>query len=115
MGDATELCFAPAIELRRLLQAGDLSAVELVEAQLRRIERLNPLLNAYLTVTADAAQEQARAAEARAMRGEAHGPLDGLPHALKDLTGFHPGPTRCIGRTWHGGSEPLVAGTHEVR
>lgn len=43
MGDATELCFTPAIELRRLLRAGDLSAVELVEALLRRIERLNPL------------------------------------------------------------------------
>jgi Asp-tRNA(Asn)/Glu-tRNA(Gln) amidotransferase A subunit family amidase len=85
MGDATELCFTPAIELRRMLRAGELSAVELVDAVLARIERLNPTLNAYLTVTADTAREQARAAEARAMRGEFHGPLDGLPYAIKDL------------------------------
>jgi Asp-tRNA(Asn)/Glu-tRNA(Gln) amidotransferase A subunit family amidase len=85
MGDATELCFTPAIELRRLLRAGELSPVDLVDAFLERIDRLNPLLNAYLSVTADGAREQARAAEARAMRGEALGLLDGLPYAIKDL------------------------------
>ncbi len=57
----------------------------LLNTLLRRIKRLNPLVNAHLTVTADAAREQARAAEALAMRGEAHGLLDGLPYTLKDL------------------------------
>src|SRR5690349_15041306 len=85
MSDATELCFTPAVELSRLMRTGELSAVELVEALLRRIERLNPALNAYLTVTADAAREQARAAEVRAMRGESRGVLDGIPYSLKDL------------------------------
>lgn len=81
----TDLCFTPATELGRLIEAGELSPVEIVEAVLERIERLNPLLNAYLTVTADGAREQARAAEARARRGERLSPLDGVPYSLKDL------------------------------
>ena len=52
---------------------------------LARIERLNPKLNAFLTVTADHARELARAAEARATRGELKGPLDGIPYSIKDL------------------------------
>src|SRR5436309_6477723 len=83
--DASDLCFTPATELGRLIHAKELSPVELVDAVLQRIERLNPVLNAYLTVTAEAAREQARAAEARALRGERHGPLDGIPYSVKDL------------------------------
>jgi len=83
--DATELCFTPATELSRLIAARELSPVELAEAALARIDRLNPVLNAYLTVTADLAREQARAAEERARRGERRGPLDGVPYSLKDL------------------------------
>ncbi len=52
---------------------------------LARIERLNPKLNAYLTVTADHARELARAAEARLVRGQPLGPLDGIPYSIKDL------------------------------
>ena len=83
--EATELCFTPATELSRLIRAKELSPVELVDAVLQRIERLNPVLNAYLTVTADAAREQARAAEDRALHGERRGPLDGIPYSIKDL------------------------------
>jgi Asp-tRNA(Asn)/Glu-tRNA(Gln) amidotransferase A subunit family amidase len=83
--EATELCFTPATELSRLIRTKELSPVELADAVLERIERLNPLLNAYLTVTADLAREQARAAEARAVRGELLGPLDGIPYSIKDL------------------------------
>lgn len=83
--DATDLCFTPATELSRLIAARDLSPVELTDAVLARIDRLNPRLNAFLTVTRDLAREQARAAEERAMRGERRGPLDGIPYSLKDL------------------------------
>lgn len=83
--DATDLCFTPAVELKRLIAARQLSPVELVDALLARIERLNPTLNAYLTVTADRARVQAREAEARARAGTLRGPLDGIPYALKDL------------------------------
>jgi Asp-tRNA(Asn)/Glu-tRNA(Gln) amidotransferase A subunit family amidase len=83
--NATDLCYTPALELGRLIRAKKLSPVELTEAVLARIERLNPGLSAYLTVTADHARELARASEARAMRGALQGPLDGIPYSIKDL------------------------------
>src|SRR5262249_48669466 len=83
--NATDLCYAPALELGRLYRAKTLSPVEVTNAVLARIERLNPKLNAYLTVTADHARELARAAEARFATGHPSGPLDGIPYSLKDL------------------------------
>jgi Asp-tRNA(Asn)/Glu-tRNA(Gln) amidotransferase A subunit family amidase len=83
--DTTELCFLPAVTLRDLYRARALSPVEVVDAVLDRIDRLNPVLNAYLTVTADRAREEARASEARWRRGDPRGPLDGLPYSVKDL------------------------------
>ena len=83
--DATDLCYTSASELGHLYRSRELSPVEATDAVLARIERLNPKLNAYLTVTADLAREQARASEARALRGELIGPLDGIPYSLKDL------------------------------
>lgn len=83
--DAIELCFTPATELSRLIRARELSPVEVVDAVLGRIDRLNPTLNAYLTVTADLARREAKEAEGRAIRGALRGPLDGIPYSLKDL------------------------------
>ena len=83
--NATDLSYTPALELGRLYRAKKLSPVEVTDAVLARIERLNPKLNAYLTVTADHARELARAAEARFARGEARGALDGIPYSIKDL------------------------------
>ena len=83
--NATDLSYTPALELGRLYRAKTLSPVEVTEAALARIERLNPKLNAYLTVTADHARELARAAEARLVRGQPRGPLDGIPYSIKDL------------------------------
>lgn len=70
------------------------SPVEVVEAVLERIERINPAINAYCTVTAEYAREAARAAEQAVARGAALGPLHGVPYSLKDLT-----PTRGIRTT----------------
>ncbi|MDP8922722.1 MAG: amidase family protein, partial [Chloroflexota bacterium] len=81
-----ELAFTPATELRRLVRDKQVSPVELVEAVLRRIERVNPVVNAYVTVAADRALAAAREAEAAVRRGDSLGPLHGIPVSLKDLT-----------------------------
>lgn len=62
-----------------------ISPVELTKACLARIERLNPILNAFITVTADSALASAQNAEAEIQRGRWRGPLHGIPIALKDL------------------------------
>src|SRR3989442_11077269 len=83
-----ELAFASIELLAPLLRQKKVSPVELVKTLLRRIEQLNPKLNAFLTVTAEQALVQARQAETEicAPRGRARyrGPLHGIPIALKD-------------------------------
>lgn len=67
-----------------MVREGEISPVELVEAHLRQIERLNPRLNAFTAVFDDAARAAARAAEARAARGEPLGMLHGVPVTVKE-------------------------------
>ena len=62
-----------------------ISPVDLAKGCLARIERLNPILNAFITVTAETALASARSAEAEIQRGRWRGPLHGIPVALKDL------------------------------
>ena len=83
--DGADLCYTPALELRRLIQTRALSPLELAKVVLERIERLNPVINAFLTIPSDLALEQAKAAEARVMRGSPSGPLEGIPYSVKDL------------------------------
>jgi len=71
-------------EAGRLLRKKEISPVELVDAALARIERANPGLNAFLTIVADEARRQARAAERAIRSGNASGPLHGIPISLKD-------------------------------
>lgn len=66
------------------LAAHKISSLELTEVYLREIKRVNPALNAYLTVLEDEAREQARASDARRAQGGVFGPLDGIPLAIKD-------------------------------
>lgn len=73
------------VELAKHFQARSLSPVEVTLACLSRIEKLNPLLNAFITVTADSALQQARQAEIEIQRGNWRGPLHGVPVGLKDL------------------------------
>ncbi len=79
------LALAPAVELHQLIVTKQISPVELTELYLRRIERLDPQLNAYLTVTPERALESARSAESTLVRGGTLGPLHGLPISVKDL------------------------------
>ncbi|HEY7293530.1 MAG TPA: amidase [Dehalococcoidia bacterium] len=80
----TDLCFNGAAELLAGYRSGGLSPVEVTEAVLARIERLNPRLRAFLYVDADGAMRAARAAEAAYRAGNA-GPLAGVPISIKDL------------------------------
>ncbi len=74
-----------AVEARRRLAAGHLSAVELIDACLGRIERIDPAVNAMVTVAADRARAEAAAADRALAAGRSTGPLHGLPVAIKDL------------------------------
>jgi aspartyl-tRNA(Asn)/glutamyl-tRNA(Gln) amidotransferase subunit A len=80
--DLTALSLSDAGELLRTRRV---SPVELANACLARIDRLNPTLNAFITVTPDQARVDARAAEADIARGRRRSPLHGIPIALKDL------------------------------
>src|SRR5579864_4459411 len=72
-------------ELSQRLRRREVSPVEITQECLERIERLNPGLNAFITVTAESALTEARRAESEILHGEWRGPLHGVPVALKDL------------------------------
>ena len=79
--DLTKLSIADASQR---IAARELSPVELTRAYLERIESVEPRVNAYITVTAEQALEQARALEAELARGRPRSPLHGIPIGLKD-------------------------------
>lgn len=72
-------------ELARRVRAGETSARELTDHALGRIEALNPALNAFVAVDAEAARAEAEAVDARVAAGEDPGPLAGIPIGVKDL------------------------------
>jgi len=80
-----DLCFLTAAELAHRIRERDLSAAEVMEAHLSQIERVNPEVNAIVTLLPERAMDAARAADERLERGEGPGPLHGLPIAHKDL------------------------------
>ena len=84
MEDA-DLAFSPVWRLRELLDNRAASSVELTELFLRRIEALNPKLNAFITVTAEEALIAARVADEKLSQGENNMPLLGIPISIKDL------------------------------
>jgi aspartyl-tRNA(Asn)/glutamyl-tRNA(Gln) amidotransferase subunit A len=80
-----ELALMSATDLAAAIRARRVSPVEAVEAVLRRIERVNPKINAYCMVTAELARAAAKTAEAALMRGQSLGLLHGVPFSVKDL------------------------------
>jgi amidase len=80
-----DICFRSAAELARMIASKQLSAREVMEAHIAQIERVNPRVNAIVTLLAKKAIEQADAADRLQARGEPLGPLHGLPIAHKDL------------------------------
>ena len=79
-----DVAFLGARRLGALVRERKVSPVEIVRLYLDRIERLDSRLRAYITVLPDAALEAARRAEAAVLRGDALGPLHGVPYAVKD-------------------------------
>ncbi|HEY1262914.1 MAG TPA: amidase [Terriglobales bacterium] len=79
----SELTFLPAVTLAEQIRQRKLSPVEVAEAHLARIEKLHPLLNAFVHVDCDLVRRQARAAEAALMRKATLGPLHGVPLSIK--------------------------------
>lgn len=89
-----DLCYLPATDLIRLYRARKVSPLEVMQAVLGRIDAVNPLVNAYVTVAREAALGAARKATAALRRGAALSPLHGIPVSIKDLT-----PTKGIRTT----------------
>ncbi|MHB0870240.1 MAG: amidase [Chloroflexota bacterium] len=80
-----ELCSLGTVELGRLYRSNKLSPVEVTRATLDRIERLNPELNAFITLTRESALAEAGAAEAQLAAGIDLGPMHGVPVSVKDI------------------------------
>ena len=81
----SELLELPVTELAPRIRSRALSPIDLTEAYLDRIDRLNARYNAFEKVTPELALEQARAAAAEIQRGHYRGPLHGIPYGAKDL------------------------------
>jgi amidase len=81
----SDICFIPATEQARMVRNGDISAVELMGAHLDQIERVNPAVNAVVTLVADEALAVAAEADRAQASGGELGPLHGLPAGIKDL------------------------------
>ncbi|BEP63669.1 amidase [Variovorax sp. V213] len=95
MSTHNELVEKSAVELRRLIGSKAVSPVDLLEACIARIERVNPFVNAVTATCFERARAEAKAAEAAVMRGDALGLLHGLPLGVKDLE-----PTEGLLTTW---------------
>ncbi|MFP6594571.1 MAG: amidase [Dehalococcoidia bacterium] len=77
--------YTSASELAEQIRSRQISPIEVIEAALRRIDTLQPTLNAFITVARDQAMDDARKAEGAIARGDDLGPLHGVPFSVKDL------------------------------
>ncbi|HTT41284.1 MAG TPA: amidase [Burkholderiales bacterium] len=81
----SDLAYLSAAELAQRIARREISPLELVHATLARVERSQPILNAFITICAEEALHTARDAESAVMRGRPLGPLHGVPFSVKDL------------------------------
>lgn len=112
MSGPEELLYAGVAAQARAVASGDVTATGLVEAALGRIAELDGQLNAFTTVIADQARAEAGARDAALARGEAPGPLHGVPVAIKDENDVAGLVTTFGGRS---NSTPAAADSHAVR
>jgi len=81
-----EICRLTALQLRKAIKTRKLSPVEVVDAVIERVDRINPKINAYCTLVPENARTEAKKAESKVMKGEPLGPLHGIPVSIKDLS-----------------------------
>jgi len=91
----TDLHWLTAADAARAIAGRELSPVELTKALLQRIGELDPQLNVFIRLDAEAAMAAARAAEAEAVAGRLRGPLHGVPVGIKDIIDVAGLPTTC--------------------
>ncbi len=84
-GDLEDVAFWPVTHLSQLIATRRVSALELTEMYLARLERLNPVLNCVVTLTPERARRRAEQADADLAAGRYHGPLHGIPWGAKDI------------------------------
>lgn len=82
--DISEVPYLPAVRQGDLIKAKEISPVELTEAYLERIHRLDSKLHSYITIAGEDALDQARMLEQEIVKGDSKGPLYGVPVAIKD-------------------------------
>ena len=85
MANDNEICRMDAVTLAALIRSKKVSAVEVTDAVLARMEKLEPILHAFCTPTPEIAREAAKQIDKRIMANEAVGPLAGVPWGCKDL------------------------------
>jgi amidase len=93
----SDLFFMSATQLAGLLRRREVTAVEVADAFLRRIDDLNPETKSFVTITHDAAMAAARHCDDEAARGRVVGPLHGVPVGIKDLFDFKAGVRNTFG------------------
>ena len=103
--DSETLAFTPAVQLAGMIRQKKMSPVELMRACSRASSALNPRVNAFAYLAADAAMDAAKRAEAALMRGERIGRLHGMPVTIKDLAITKDMPTQ-MGSKIFAGNQP---------
>ena len=85
MATGNDICRMDAVTLAGKIRAKELSPVEVIEAELSRMDKLEPILHAFCTPTPDLAVQTAKRLERELMAGHEVGPLAGVPVGIKDL------------------------------
>jgi len=80
-----EICFMSAVDMAEAIKNGEETSSEILEVFIERIEKINPIINAYCTLTFDMAREMAKKADDSIRNGQNLGSLTGIPTSIKDL------------------------------
>ena len=80
-----EICYMSAYEMADAIKSQEITSEEITEIIIERIEKINPIINAYCTPTFEMAREMAKRADKRVKNGEEIGILNGVPTSIKDL------------------------------